>query len=246
MSLNQDIKDTIEKLKATDINGCITGSCLLDVDFDEWQEHPDIDVFVYSEPALVEAIMILEGWGFEPGGKDKTPAGERLKRRWIMETGVNRKQPLSTIMYTKDGVDVNITVKGRCESVLDVIGTFDMSIVMIGYDIQTDCLCDLRTQNGCDPKVAEPNKFRRHLYNHPSRFEVQRAMRQWNRVLKYWARGYDTRPMARFYLEKIDGVLEAGAIFGTDKDVASFEEMQPEFREMKTTIEAWLAEHEED
>ena len=246
MSMNDKIKDSLDELKYSSILGCITGSCLLDADFDTWMTPPDIDVFVYSETAMVQAIMTLEGMCYTPGGKDKTNKGEELKRQWIIESGINRNASLSTIMYERDGVYVNVTYKKGCESVLDVVGGFDMSIIMMGYDIPTGFMLDLRSMSSDDPMVARPNKCKRQLYNHPSRFTVWRALHQWARVPKYYDRGYDTRPMAEFYLGIIDEVLEAGAIFGTDKDIASFEEMAPEFKEIRDTIAGWLEIHKED
>ena len=41
------------------INGCITGSCMLDTDFDYWETTPDIDVFAYSPNYMIQAIEIL-------------------------------------------------------------------------------------------------------------------------------------------------------------------------------------------
>lgn len=244
---NERFKAVIEDLKGSDIYGCITGSCMLpDADFDTWMDKPDIDVFVYSDTALVQAMMILESWGFTPGGKGKTEAGEKLKREWIIETGVHRNKGLTTIMYEKDDIFINLTVKEDFDSVIAILASFDMSIIMIGYDIPSHYLLDLRTQDGNDPKVATPNKMKRQLYNHPSRFTVWRAVHQWDRVPKYYSRGYDTRPMARFYLEKIDAVLEAGAAFNTERDIESFNEMEPGFLEVRQTITDWLEEHEED
>lgn len=246
MSIKKKISETIEKIKATDINGCITGSCMLDVDFDAWDTPPDIDIFVYSETSMVHAMLTIEGLGFKPGGKGKTIAGEETKRQWIIDTGVNKNAGLSTVMYKKDGVYINITLKKYCNSVIDVISTFDMSIIMIGYDIRNNVICDLREANGNTYKVAKPNPFKFNLNDHPSRFEVWRCLRQWDRVIKYYGRGYDTRPMAEYYLKCIDDVLEAGAIFQTERDITSFEEMEPGFTSMRKTISEWLDEHKED
>lgn len=246
MSITADIKQAIGELMLSNINGCITGSCMLDEDFDSWDQAPDIDVFTYSENSMIHAMCVLESMGYKPGGKDKTEAGETLKRKWLLEDGIQKSAPLSTIMYHKGDVCVNVTTKRNNHSVVEVLANFDMSIIMKGYDIPTGYLCDLRSQDGNDPMVAVPNKLKRSLYDHPSRFEVWRALRQWNRVIKYWSRGFDTRPMAEFYLDCIDKTLEAGAVFGTDKDIQSFEEMAPEFREMRDVIAKWLKEHEED
>lgn len=246
MSMTDKIHETLEIIKGTDIYGCITGSCMLDADFDTWDSEPDIDIFVYSETAMIHAMITLEHLGFVPGGKDKKPAGETLKRNWLIESGIQRNVSLSTIMYEKDGVYLNVTYKKNCTSVIDVISGFDMSIIMIGYDIPTHYLLDLRCQDNNDPMIATPNKLKRQMYNHPSRFTVWRALHQWDRVPKYYGRGYDTRPMAKFYLDIIDEVLEAGAAFGTEKDMESFNEMEPGFIEVYEKITKWYDEHKED
>lgn len=246
-TLCSKIHKTIEDLKATDIDGCITGSCLLDTNFDIWTQVPDIDLFVYSDTSMIYAMCQLENMGFKPGGKDKKESGEKLKRQWLIETGVKGNVGLSTIMYEKDGVNVNISLKKNCTSVIDVLSSFDMTIIMKGYEISTGLMLDLRdTGEHHDLNIADPNKLKKHLYNHPSRFTVDRALRQWNRVIKYYERGFDTRPMAKFYLDSINAVLEAGAEFGTQKDLDSFNSMEPGFIEMKERITKWLEEHKED
>lgn len=247
-SLKAQIEEVIENILLSGVDGCITGSCLLDDDFDMWDTAPDIDVFAYSEASFIHMICELDNIGYVPGGKDKKASGEKMKRHWILTTGVNSKAPLSTIMYEdpKTGLSINVTYKKNCDSLVEVLSSFDMSIIMKGIDISTRFMLDLTTSQGSDAKTAVPNKLKRHLYNHPSRFEVQRCLRQWDRVVKYYNRGYDTRPMAKFYLDIIHQVLEAGAAFGTEKDIISFEEMMPEFLEMDEIITSWLIEHEDD
>lgn len=248
MSVNDDVNDIIDKIMSTDIDGCITGSCLLDDDFDLWDSVPDVDMFVYSEAAMIHAICALDNAGLVPGGKDKNHKGEEVKRKWILETGVNRKSPVCTIMYqdTASKVAVNVTYKRNCNSLIEVLASFDMSIIMKGIDITTGYKLDLTETMGSDKRTAVPNKLKRHLYNHPSRFDVDRCLRQWNRVIKYYGRGYDTRPMAKFYLGLIDEVLEEGPLFGTENDVISFEQFKDGFIEMKETIDNWLKAHEDD
>lgn len=247
MSLSSKIHDAIEEIKTTDIDGCITGSCMLDMDFDSWMSVPDIDIFVYSDTSMVYALCKLEAMGFVPGGKDKKAAGEELKRSWLIEDGVKSNAALSTIMYQRDGVNVNVSLKKNCNSVIEVLASFDMTIIMKGYEISTGVMLDLTdTGEHGDSMIADPNRLKRQLYNHPSRFKVDRALRQWERVLKYWDRGFDTRPMARFYLDLIDQVLAAGAQFQTERDIASFNEMEPGFIKQRETIAKWLEEHKED
>ena len=75
------IKAMQQRLMATDINGCITGSSLTGHDFDQWSVTPDIDVFCYSPFAMVHAIDVCEyQLGLEPGGDEDstTQGGDRL------------------------------------------------------------------------------------------------------------------------------------------------------------------------
>lgn len=241
MILNKQVEETIEDLRKSGINGCVAGSSMLvhDCDFDTWDSVPDIDVFVYNEVSYGYAMAYVEGLGFKPGGKGKRDEAEEVRKSWTLSTGIARKYPVNTIQYHKDDIAVNITYKRDADSLLDVVCSFDMSCIMIGMDLITGHVLDLR---GDDRWKAEPNPYKQHLYNHPSRFTVERSLRQWDRVIKYAGRGFDTIPMAEFYLKMIKDVRDAGAIFGTQKDQESFDSMEPGFAEMQCRIEQWLKE----
>lgn len=247
---NTVFRKELEDLKESSIIGCITGSCMLDDNFTYWQDKPDIDIFVYTDTQMVYAISELMSRGYVPGGKGKRAAGEELKFQWLLELNKNNSYGLSTIMLEKtvDGFDiaVNVTVKRGCHNVAEVVCSYDMSIIMVGYDIQNKLTLDLRTQNGWQEKVASPNLLSNNIEEHPSRFTLSRALRQWDRVTKYYNRGFDTRPMARYYLDKIDEVLKAGSAFGTDRDEESFEKYAVEFREIREIIYNWLEVHHDD
>lgn len=246
MSLTKELNKAIDELKETDIYGCITGSCLLEEDFDTWESIPDIDIFVYSRTAMMHAIMVIENLGYEPGGKGKPVAGEKIKKRWLIEDINNHNGFLNTIMYHRNDILVNITYKNGCTDVTDVLSTFDMSIIMKGYDISKGLYCDMRTLCSTDTKVAMPNYLNRNINDHPSRFNLNRLLRQWDRVIKYYNRGFDTRPMAKYYLDCINVVIDTGAAFETENDKISFTDMEPRFLDYKAKISAWIKEHEED
>ena len=89
MTLTEKIRNTIELLKDTDINGCITGSSMIpDVDFDEWDSVPDIDLFVYTEMQLLYAsdYLVLKH-GFELRN-----AGEEWKYDRVRNRGMHEEQ----------------------------------------------------------------------------------------------------------------------------------------------------------
>ena len=93
-TFNQKMHSVIEILKNSGINGCITGSCLLDADFDSWSVKPDIDVFVYGERYMVEAICILRSrYGFEFGvdETERSKKQEKKKYGWLLKGKKNKK-----------------------------------------------------------------------------------------------------------------------------------------------------------
>lgn len=250
MSLTSDIKDTIELLKQTDINGCITGSSMLDADFDMWDSAPDIDVFVYTEPQLQYAVnLLMFKHGFEP-----LSPGEEWKLDRVQNKGGNRNAYLSTIKLKRGDVVVNITYKQWKNNIFALLSSFDMSIIMVGYDIRKHVLLDLRC--GWKDMVVEDDDGRwspgvRIAYPNPLRdqdvdmYGAEMWVRQFDRCIKYWNRGFDTRPMARFYVELVNGVIEKGQLFQTDKSSAAYQGFVTTYEPLRDKMVAWLASKED-
>jgi hypothetical protein len=65
-------------------------------------------------------------------------------------------------------------------------------------------------------------------------------------VVKYYDRGYDTRPMAEFYLKMIDECIEAGCLFDSDESHEAFDMFSEEFLVKRAVIADWLEDHKED
>lgn len=245
MSLTRDIKDTIELLKQTDINGCITGSSMLDCDFDFWDSAPDIDVFVYTEPQLQYAAnLLMFKYGFEP-----LSAGEDWKLQRVQNKGSNKNSYLSTIKLKRDDVVVNITYKSYKNNIFSVLSSFDMTIIMIGYDIRKKVLLDLRVgwegmvkeddynRWSKSTQIAKPNPLRDQDVD---MYGAEMWVRQFDRCIKYWGRGFDTRPMARFYVDLIDGVIEKGQLFQTDKSEAAYQGFITTYEPLRDKMVEWL------
>ena len=250
MTLTEQIKDTIELLKSTDINGCITGSSMLDADFDTWASHPDIDLFVYTEPQLQYAECMLEfKYGFKPITK-----GEDWKVERVHNKGMQKNAFLSTVKVGKGDVVVNITYKKGKNNLMNVLSSFDMSIIMIGYDIRKHVLLDLRcgwdnmvhqdpeNRWSHDINVAVPNPLRDQDVD---MYGVQMWVRQFNRVIKYWTRGFDTRPMAEFYIKLINRVINDGQLFDTEKSKVNYEEFKTLYEPVRDKMVEWLKDKEE-
>ena len=169
-TLREKVTAAIALVKTLPIDGCITGSCLLpDFDPEGWGTTPDVDVFVFGENELVSAIeMARYALKMVPGsGTERTHQQEEWKLARLKQAGLNHKIGITTYKFFCEGVILNLTFKqrkfhGRWVPILDapgVLQSFDMSIVMQGYDIKHHVLYDMRVG---DPKVAVPNPLRDH------------------------------------------------------------------------------------
>lgn len=251
--LTQKIGAAIEVVKHMPINGCITGSCWLPgFNPDAWGSTPDVDVFVYSEDDLVRACTIAEhGLKMTPGkGTERSEKQERWKLNRLYEAGLNRKIGITTYTFYCDGIMLNFTYKmtkmqGRTIPLINapsIVMSFDMSIVMQAYDIKSRVMFDLRPDD-VPPHVAVPNPLRNHDC---VMWTVAKWVRQFDRVVKYYNRGFDTRPMAQFYLDMIDECIEAGCLFDSEESQEAFMNFSEEFIEKRASIAEWLEEHKED
>ena len=249
----EKIDRAIEVVKHMPIGGCITGSVWLPgFDPDAWGSTPDVDVFVYDEANLIKAITYAEHkLKMTPGkGTERTEKQERWKIQRLFKDGLNYKIGITTYTFYCDGVMVNFTfkqnkVKGRWIPIVNapsVLMSFDMSIVMQGYDIESKVMFDLRPDN-VPATTAIPNPLRNHDC---MMWTVAKWVRQFDRVVKYYSRGFDTRPMARFYLDMIDECIDAGCLFDSEDSQTAFTNFSEEFLAKRAVIADWLAEHEED
>jgi hypothetical protein len=218
------------------------------MDFDSWQQVPDIDVFVYSR----EELMWTVAWLLGSGRFKLKNEGEETKVGWMREGSFNRKYNLDTIKLVDGDVELNVTYKKHCVSLHHVLATFDMSIIMVGYDIRRGMTLDLREGPKDVPEdergkwseskyVAVPNPLR---LVKDTTFDVACATRQFDRVIKYWNRGFDTRPMARFYIDKIDAVIAKGSLFKTEVSEENFRQFVETHTEIRQKIAEWLEDKE--
>lgn len=256
MSLRDDIDAMQMRIMETDIDGCITGSSLAENwDVDEAEVKPDIDIFTYSPYAMVHAIDVLEyKLGLAPGGDEvSSDKGEAWKAKKMRTSGRGFGRDLATCKFTDGNVVVNVSNRKGERSAMDVIARFDMSIVLQAYDIPSGSLIDMRCvqpkadlvdiikSEGGDPMVAVPNPFRSF---DGATWEAKKWLRQWDRVIKYWNRGFDTRPMARFYSNMIKEVIDGGSLFKTEASKQAYQEFVDEYSELGTKIDEWIKETE--
>lgn len=252
-TMKEKIDTLISIVKCMPINGCITGSCFLPgFDPDSWGSTPDVDCFVYSEADLVRACTYAEyTLKMTPGtGGERSEKQERWKLNRLFNNGLNMKIGITTYKFNCDGVVLNFTYKmvkqmGRWIPITDapgVLRSFDMSIVLQAYDIKSRIHYDLRPDN-VPVTTAIPNPMRDHDC---VMWTVSKWVRQFDRVVKYYNRGFDTRPVARFYLDMIDECIEAGCLFDSEESHQAFDAFSEEFLAKRAVIADWLSEHEGD
>lgn len=241
MGDTKKIKSAIEELKQSDLIGCITGSCLLDADFDDWETKPDIDIFLYNQASLAYACSeIVWHMGYRPGkGDEKTRKMEEWKFRKLKQGQYSSKIPVNTHSFEKDGVIVNLTYKKNMRNMLHILGSFDMDLVMHGFDIELKQEMNFVPK---DAKVAHINPYRKIRYD---LWDTAHWLRQWDRVVKYWNRGYDTRPVAEAYLDMVDKTMETANIFSTPAAMEAQEQFFKEFEDTRKKIVEWLEANED-
>ena len=229
--------DVIEVLKSYDFKACITGSCMLDMDMDEWSDKPDIDMFVYSDQEFIHVIDVLRYRlnMFFGTGSQTSKEQEQWKYERTRDKGIDRKRPLVTAKLHRQSIVVNVTRKKNCDSLIQVLSTFDQTATMLGYDIPNHYTLDLRVQGNVMKSI--PNPMRSHDC---SMWSTAKWIRQFDRVVKYWERGFDTRPVAEFYLRMIDRSLAEGQLFTSEKSMEIYEEYSKDFVEQRERIAAWL------
>lgn len=255
MDIDIAIDNMIHDIRQTDIDGCITGSSLTSVGKSGWDEVPDVDIFVYSPYAMVHAVDVCEyQLGLRPGGDPITSdEGERWKVNKVRTSGRGTRD-LATCKFTDGNIVVNVSNRKFERSAMDVIARFDMSIVLQAYDIPSGTLIDFRSckpkENvveviGCDHAdeyTAVPNPFRSF---DGTTWNAAKWLRQWDRVIKYWNRGFDTRPMARFYRHMILEIVDGGCMFKTEASKNAYDEFVNEFSQLSEKIDAWLEDKED-
>lgn len=211
--MKQQLETCIELLKnKLDADGCITGSALLDYFPDSKQ---DVDLFVYSEKAFTKTLYSLyhnpmfvildkkELWKFNDWCNN--PYSGSIKKLGL----------ISLKFVYNTCIDVNIIFKDKNHSAFDVLQSFDMDIICKAYDIKTKQILDL-TNGSTISKIASFNKWNNTFYN-PNLWAVSRVLRQFDRTVKYYKRGYNTDPMVLKYIELLQGMLEYENIFTSDK-----------------------------
>lgn len=168
-----------------------------------WPDQTDMDIFVYTMVGLAALTQRFLDLGWAPA----TPIDEfKAERIRFWEAPRKYKDTIQTIGITLPGMPiVNLTWYNRSDDVANVVKRFDMDYLCVGMDIRTRAFVDFR---GPDHRIANVNKLN-------NKFDVSDVdtmfwVRQFDRCPKGYARGIDTRPVARTYIQWIDETLDRG------------------------------------
>jgi hypothetical protein len=234
--MKEQVDNAITWIKSQEIEGCLTGSCLLD-----YFEGQDIDVFAYNEAAFTKLIFSMY---FNPMFLLIDPIEQWKFKDWTETTykGSLKKLGLITIKFKYNMcVDVNIIFKERNNTIFDVLANFDLDIIAKGYDLKSKKVLDLcENRNG---KKATWNRWNKQFYN-PNIWAISRVLRQFERVIKYHKRGYDTDEVVLKYKEILTQMLEYENIFNSTKMDEKVMSVKTNSLILIKIFDKWLDTHE--
>lgn len=241
--MEQNIKNAISWIKDAKIfdkpiNGCLAGSCMLNTYF----EGMDIDIFVYSS---VEFINVLWKLYYDDNFQLLSP-----QELWKFEKSISEskwkkehKLGLSSMKFTWNTcIPVNIIFKNNKTNIFDVLSSFDMDIVALGYDLKSRSYLDLGNAENRKNKIASFNKWNKEFDN-PSIWSVTKMLRQTTRIIKYYKRGYNTDEVVLKYIELIDKILKDQNIFDSPKYDILLKTAKTNFGLIKKIFNMWLKNH---
>jgi hypothetical protein len=234
--MQQQIENAIIYLKQQDVDGCITGSCLLD-----YFEGQDVDVFLYNEKAFTKLFYAMY----------HNPMFTILDKLelWKAEMFMNKESfsnskhvsGVQTIKFMYNTcVPINIIFKKNCTNIFSVLSSFDINIICKGYDLKTKEYLDLTTNPG---KIASWNKWNPAFQN-TEIWSVSRILRQLERCFKYHKRGYNTDAIIHKYIELINTLQEFQSVFSSENFNEKLKITQENTLIIKQICQIWLTTHE--
>lgn len=234
--MKQQLDDVIEIIKKIDVEGCITGSCLLGY-FPEGKQ--DVDVFLYSEAAFTKMLYTLK---FHPMFLIIDPVEKWKAEDWCNSSykGSIKKVGLISIKIVYNTcVDVNVIFKEHKHSIFDVLSSFDMDIISKGYDLKTKKILDLSENRA---GIATWNKWNKQFYS-VNIWSINSLLRQFERIIKYHKRGYNTDELVYKYKEILVEMMEYDNIFNSAKVDEKIISIKKNGEILLNILDKWLETH---
>jgi hypothetical protein len=230
--MKEQTDNLIALLKQQDIQGCITGSCMLD-----YFEGADVDLFCYNESSFTALLYYMK---YSKMFTILDPL-EQYKLDEYLKNGKSSLDSIGmvTIKFKYNlCIDANITFKKFHKTIFDVLSNFDLDIVTTGYDITTGKVISLRETTG---KEGTWNRWNRSFYK-ADQWSTKRLIRQFLRVIKYTERGYNLDSVTDKYISMINEILDKDNIYKTQKGNDFYERTQKEFEIVLKILQIWKVE----
>ena len=227
--MKKHIDDAINIIKGLDINGCITGSVMLD-----YFEGADIDVFVYDQASLNKVLFYMH---YNSMFTILEPM-ELHKFNDYINNGKSSLESLGllTIKFKYNLlIDVNIVYKKFNKDIFSVLSNFDMDIIAVGYDIKTKKTLNLRETTGM---VGTFNSWNPSFYKNDF-WSIKRLLRQWERVVKYTQRGYDLSLLTDKYIQIVEDVIKTDNVYKSEKGVKYHTDTIEQFETVLKLLNVW-------
>lgn len=230
--MKEQIDNAIELIKQQDINGCITGSVLLD-----YFEGADIDIFMYDKSSFNKLLFFMH---YNPMFTILDKLELHKFNEYINEDKSSLDSiGLITIKFKYNlCIDVNVVFKKFHKNIFDVLSNFDLDIIANGYDIKTGNYLSLRTTSGLE---GTWNKWNTSYYK-CNLWSCKRLLRQFSRVVKYTERGYNLETVTDKYIALIEEILSLDNIYKTEKGSLFYEKTQKEFEIVLKILQIWKVE----
>lgn len=227
--MKEHLDNALSIIKDQNIDGCITGSCLLD-----YFPGQDIDIFVYNESSFNKLLFFMH---YNPMFQILDLLEEHKFNDYINNGRSSLQQlGLITIKFKYNLlVDVNVILKKNQNNCFDVLANFDLDIIAVGYDLKTKQILNLRQTTGFK---GTWNKWNTSFYT-TDFWSVKRLLRQFERVIKYTERGYDLTEVTDKYIEIINTILSIENYYKTEKGTKYFNDTIEQFEIVQKILLAW-------
>lgn len=237
--MEQQFNNLITYLKTLEVRGCITGSSMLG--YMEGQKQ-DVDVFCYDEKAFTELY-------FELYHNKMFTIIDKLEKwksdmfRTKNDFGNKHHTGVTTIKFVYNTcIDLNIIYKKGCNNAFSILASFDLDLICKAYCLQSKQYLDL-SGNSSETKIVSYNKWNP-AFQSTEIWSINRLLRQLERVIKYWRRGYNTDAVTLKYVELINTVQEFQSIFSSENFNEKLKITQENTLIIKKICKLWLSTHE--
>lgn len=227
--MREQIDNAIELLKKQDVNGCITGSVLLD-----YFEGADIDLFMYDKSSFNKLLFFMH---YNSMFTILDPLELHKFNEYINDDKSSLESiGLITIKFKYNlCIDVNVVFKKFHKNIFDVLSNFDLDIIASGYDIKSKQYLSLRESTG---KEGTWNKWNTSYYK-SDLWSCKRLLRQFSRVVKYTERGYNLDEVTDKYISLIEDILAKDNVYKSEKGTLFYDKTQKEFEIVLKILQLW-------